>query len=80
MKWQDVLIFLLVLALLVTGAFSIKCLVEESFSWGIRSFGDYAHLDYKMLCFYTDPQTVEAGGHSHCNISGFLDADERSQG
>lgn len=80
MKRKSILITLiLILALLVTGVFSIKCLAEEFFSWGIHSFGDYAYLDYKMLCFYIDPQTMEVRDRSYFNISGFLNTHSKPQ-
>ena len=80
MNRKSILITLiLILALLVTGVFAIKCLAEAFFSWGVHSFGDYAYLDYKMLCFYIDPQTMEVGDHSYFNVSGFLNTHSKPQ-
>lgn len=80
MKRKGILVTAIVLlSLLITGAFSIKTLAAEFFSWGVHSFGDYAYLDYKTLCFYIDPQTMEVGDHSYFNISGFLNTHSAPQ-
>lgn len=80
MKRKGILVTAIVLlSLLITGAFSIKTLAAEFFSWGVHSFGDYAYLDYKTLCFYIDPQTLEVGDHTYFNISGFLNAHSTPQ-